>query len=399
MAGGTKLLAVVIALSWVSNMQQFVQGKPQAVLGKPQVPCFFIFGDSVADPGNNNKLPTLAKVNYKPYGIDFPAGPTGRFCNGRNIVDILGLRLFSTFIFFFELLLRTITETIYAELLGFENYIPAFAYANGTDILQGVNYASGAAGIRKESGKQLGARISMGEQLKNHRTTVLRIIDIFGKKSLAKNQLNQCLYSVGMGSNDYINNYFMPQYYTTSQKYTLEEYADVLIKQYTRQILKLHQYGARKVALVGLGLIGCTPDAIKNYGTNGSACVDIMNNASQIFNGKLVSLVDELNTNLTDSQFIYINSYGMGSGDATLAGFKVLNAGCCEADEVGQCVPDLTPCQNRSEYVFWDSFHPTEAGNLISASRTYTASEPSDTYPMDMSQLAELQINPQVNEI
>lgn len=83
---------------------------------------------------------------------------------------------------------------------------------------------------------------------------------------------------------------------------------------------KLHQYGARKVALVGLGLIGCTPDAIKTYGTNGSACVDIMNNASQIFNGKLVSLVDELNTNLTDSQFIYINTYGMGSGDATLAG-------------------------------------------------------------------------------
>lgn len=117
MAGGTKLLAVVIALSWVSNMQQFVQGKPQAVLGKPQVPCFFIFGDSVADPGNNNKLPTLAKVNYKPYGIDFPAGPTGRFCNGRNIVDILGLRLFSTFIFFFELLLRTNTETIYGKLL------------------------------------------------------------------------------------------------------------------------------------------------------------------------------------------------------------------------------------------------------------------------------------------
>lgn len=82
-----------------------------------------------------------------------------------------------------------------------------------------------------------------------------------------------------------------------------------------------------------------------------------------------------------------------------ISGFKVLNAACCEADEVGQCIPDLTPCQNRSEYVFWDSFHPTEAGNLISASRTYTAYEPSDTYPMDMSHLAQLQINPQVNEI
>lgn len=44
---------------------------------------------------------------------------------------------------------------ITAELLGFDNYIPPFAFANGSDILKGVNYACGAAGIRKETGKQL----------------------------------------------------------------------------------------------------------------------------------------------------------------------------------------------------------------------------------------------------
>ena len=53
------------------------------------VPCFFIFGASSFDNGNNNALPTLVKSNYPPYGIDFPAGPTGRFSNGRNIVDII----------------------------------------------------------------------------------------------------------------------------------------------------------------------------------------------------------------------------------------------------------------------------------------------------------------------
>ena len=42
-----------------------------------------------------------------------------------------------------------------AELLGFENYIPSFATANDSDILQGVNYASGSAGIRDETGKNL----------------------------------------------------------------------------------------------------------------------------------------------------------------------------------------------------------------------------------------------------
>ena len=57
--------------------------------GEPQVPCYFIFGDSLVDNGNNNLLPTIAKANYPPYGIDFD-GPTGRFCSGRNMADFIG---------------------------------------------------------------------------------------------------------------------------------------------------------------------------------------------------------------------------------------------------------------------------------------------------------------------
>lgn len=55
-----------------------------------QVPCFFIFGDSLVDNGNNNRLVTLSRANYRPYGIDFPQGVTGRFTNGRTYVDALG---------------------------------------------------------------------------------------------------------------------------------------------------------------------------------------------------------------------------------------------------------------------------------------------------------------------
>lgn len=63
------------------------------VKGAPQVPCYFIFGDSLLDNGNNNDLDTAATANYPPYGVDFPDGPTGRFTNGRNIADFLGLSL------------------------------------------------------------------------------------------------------------------------------------------------------------------------------------------------------------------------------------------------------------------------------------------------------------------
>lgn len=63
------------------------------VCGSPQVPAFFVFGDSIVDDGNNNYLNSIAKANYLPYGVDFDGGPSGRFCNGKTIIDFLGSRL------------------------------------------------------------------------------------------------------------------------------------------------------------------------------------------------------------------------------------------------------------------------------------------------------------------
>ena len=60
------------------------------VRAAPQVPCYFIFGDSLVDNGNNNQLTSLAKANYFPYGIDFSGGATGRFSNGKTTVDVIG---------------------------------------------------------------------------------------------------------------------------------------------------------------------------------------------------------------------------------------------------------------------------------------------------------------------
>uniref|UniRef100_K3YLX9 GDSL esterase/lipase n=1 Tax=Setaria italica TaxID=4555 RepID=K3YLX9_SETIT len=69
----------------------------------PAAPALFVFGDSLIDSGNNNNLASLAKANYFPYGIDFTAGPTGRFSNGYTIVDELGtyVRACVLFGFFF----------------------------------------------------------------------------------------------------------------------------------------------------------------------------------------------------------------------------------------------------------------------------------------------------------
>jgi hypothetical protein len=46
-------------------------------------------------------------------------------------------------------------------------------------------------------------------------------------------------------------------------------------------------------------------------GTKGSACVDTINNAVGLFNDGLKTLVAQLNKNLIDATFTFINSAGM----------------------------------------------------------------------------------------
>ncbi|KAK7245598.1 hypothetical protein RIF29_40445 [Crotalaria pallida] len=342
------------------------------VHGEPQVPCLFIFGDSLSDSGNNNNLSTYAKANYKPYGIDFPTGPTGRFTNGRTSIDII------------------------TEFLGFENFIPPFANTSGSDILQGVNYASGAAGIRKETGKHLGEDISLGSQLTNHKTIVSQIETRLGSADKAQQHLNKCLYYVNIGSNDFMNNYFIPQFYSSSRSYTREQYVDALIQELSMNLLALREAGARKYVLVGLGGIGCIPKTISVHGTGGS-CVEEENIAALIFSDKLRSIVDQFNNEFShDSKFIFINSTA-GSIDESF-GFNVSAAGCCSTRTDGQCVPDETPCQNRNEYVFFDEFHPTEAVNMLTAMASYNAPNSDFAYPMDIKHLVDQKLEIQNKE-
>lgn len=78
---------------------------------REMVPAMFIFGDSLIDNGNNNNLPSFAKANYYPYGIDFNGGPTGRFSNGYTMVDEIGISLsFINSFFFFLVLINHIKK-------------------------------------------------------------------------------------------------------------------------------------------------------------------------------------------------------------------------------------------------------------------------------------------------
>ncbi|KDP45644.1 hypothetical protein JCGZ_17251 [Jatropha curcas] len=337
-----------------------------------QVPCFFIFGDSLVDNGNNNRMLTLARANYRPYGIDFPTGTTGRFTNGRTYVDAL------------------------AQLLGFRNYIPPYERTRGPAILRGVNFASGAAGIRDETGNNLGGHSSMNQQVSNFGTTVQAMRRFFrGDGNALNTYLTKCIFYSGMGSNDYLNNYFMPNFYTTSSDYTPKAFAAVLLQDYTRQLTQLYALGARKVIVTGVGQIGCIPYQLARYNSNSSRCNEKINAVISLFNSGLLKLVQRFNNGqLPGAKFVYLDSYKSSNDlyfNASSYGFEVIDKGCCGVGRNnGQitCLPLQQPCEDRRKYLFWDAFHPTELANILLAKSTFTTQ--SYTYPISIQQLAML---------
>ncbi|KAI3997814.1 hypothetical protein MKX01_007701 [Papaver californicum] len=176
--------------------------------GKNTLPAIFIFGDSLADVGNNNKLNTIAKAITYPSGIDFPGGkPTGRYTNGRTVVDMIG------------------------QKLGLKKFIPA---ANdpatvGEVVFHGVNYASGGAGILNKTGYLFGARINLYAQIHNYAKTRLYIIKFIGS-SAASELFKKAVFSVAVGCNDYLDNYFTPIFSIPDQIWVnVEVFTDLLI--------------------------------------------------------------------------------------------------------------------------------------------------------------------------
>ncbi|XP_059291069.1 LOW QUALITY PROTEIN: GDSL esterase/lipase At5g08460-like [Lycium ferocissimum] len=335
---------------------------------EPQFTALFVFGDSLMDPGNNNYLAnSLAKANYVPYGVDFRR-PTGRFCNARTIIDYLG------------------------DLLGLP-LIPAYTatITLGCDISKGVNYASAAAGILDETGQSLGERFSLNKQVQNFEDTLNKLKGQMEEQEL-KHYLANSLFVMNVGNNDYINNYLQPSLYSTSSIYKPRDYADLLIKHYSRQILVIRKLGLRKFLLGGIGPLGCIPSQLGTGIAPPGKCVSVVNEMIGMFNSQLKALVDQLNKDNHDSIFVYGNTFGGFThifNNASAYGFEVKDIGCCGVGRRITCLPLSVPCMNRDQYLFWDAFHPTQAVNQILARKAYSGSL-DDCYPINVKQMAQL---------
>ncbi|KAF7140269.1 hypothetical protein RHSIM_Rhsim06G0018200 [Rhododendron simsii] len=293
-----------------------------AVIRLPEnitIPAVLVFGDSIVDQGNNNKLiATLAKSNFPPYGKDFMGGiPTGRFCNGKTPPDLL------------------------AEELGVKELVPAYLDPNlqAADLLTGVSFASGGTGFDPQTA-QIAACFSLDDQLKMFRGYIGKIEGIVGEDR-ANFVLTNSLYFVVAGSDDLANTYFGLG--IRKLQYDINSYTDFMVRSACDFVKEVYALGAKRIAYFGTPPIGCLPSQRTLAGGGTRECAENYNQAAKLYNTKIKSALSSLSNSLNDAQvrIVYIDIYNplftliQNHGKY---GFSIADTGCCGSGKIEAAV-------------------------------------------------------------
>lgn len=319
------------------------------------------FGDSLADTGNKlhlslNEIPP-PHFARPPYGETFFRRPTGRFSDGRIVIDFI------------------------AESLGLP-LVPAYLGGNdernNVKFRQGVNFAVGGAtaldsAYLLDKGITSSNNVSLGTQLGWFKDMMSSFCKF---PSECKEFLQNSLILMGeIGGNDF--NY---GFLGNSTKEEVESYVPAVINTISSAIQELIELGAITLVVPGDLPIGCSTayltkfmNSDKELYDSKTGCINWLNQFSQQYNELLqkeLHLLRELYPSATIIYADYYNAAMQFYASPKSYGFtKGALVACCGAGgpynfkfsaECGD-PPARNICNDTSVYASWDGMHFTEA--------------------------------------
>ncbi|PIN23291.1 Sinapine esterase [Handroanthus impetiginosus] len=316
------------------------------------------FGDSIADTGNllrlkpANNQPDSARL---PYGRTFFHRPTGRFSDGRLIIDFI------------------------AESLGLPLVQP---YLGGADAAvtarsfdKGVNFAvAGATALDISFFEERGiynpmTNVSLGTQLRWLKQFLATIPE-------GQNFLQRSLILMGeIGGNDY--NYALEQ---GKSLQVTQSFGTAVVDSIGSTIQELIKLGAKTILVPGNFPIGCIPvfltqfekfSSKKDYDST-TGCINWLNKLSIYHNELLQKELTRVQKLHPHVHIIYADYYNATLRlylSPTQFGFcKDTLRACCGAggpynfNDLVRCGnPGATCCNDPSIFTSWDGLHFTEA--------------------------------------
>ncbi|KAL6657065.1 hypothetical protein ACP70R_004845 [Stipagrostis hirtigluma subsp. patula] len=317
---------------------------------------FFAFGDSIIDTGNFIHYSAApGPVARPPYGETFFHRPTGRWSDGRLIVDFI------------------------VERLGYPYWTPYLAGKTAEDFRYGANFAVA-------SGTALNQLLFKKKHLNVDGITPysLAVQIRWFKKVLAllastdherREIMASSLFLVGeIGANDYNHPFF--------QNRTLAGFVRPLVPRVIsyigRSIEALIELGARTLYVPGIFPLGCVPRYLFFFRAGddhdpATGCLRWLNGLTAYHNDLLKAELAALRRAHPGVSIVYVDYYGEVL-DAVASparhgfdGRTVLDA-CCAGGgpyngnfTVHCSEPGAVQCPDPSRYVSWDGLHMTEA--------------------------------------
>ncbi|CAN0890175.1 GDSL esterase/lipase At1g54790 [Linum grandiflorum] len=333
-------------------------------------PAVFNFGDSNSDTGGS--AAGVAFPVGRPYGQTHFHEPSGRFSDGRLIIDFL-------------------MEAMDLPLLR-----PYLDSVGAPSFRRGTNFATAGATILAVNANAV-FPFSFGIQVAQFARFNAKVLQLLatGNKELRKylpkeEYFYDGLYMFDVGQNDIYAAFFNK----TEEQVTAS--IPGLLYEFETGLQKLYNLGARNFWIHNTGPLGCLARLITASTTGGNktksddkdqfGCLASRNRAATALNSQLKQLCTKLNTQLHNANIIYVDVYSVKMNliaNYSRYGFKEPLAACCgyggpplNFDSRVACGATVNitgtnvtayPCNDPSEYVFWDGTHYSEAANRFVA--------------------------------
>uniref|UniRef100_A0A0E0GHP5 Esterase n=1 Tax=Oryza nivara TaxID=4536 RepID=A0A0E0GHP5_ORYNI len=312
--------------------------------------CFtrmFSFGDSITDTGNSATISPNASFNRLPYGETFFGRPTGRYSDGRLIVDFLAERL---------------------ELPFLTPFLRGRETAAAEDFRHGANFAvGGATALRREFFEEMGLDLtnippySLDVQVEWFKSVLhsLASADKERKKIMSKS-----MFIMGeIGGNDYNQPFFQNRSFINEIKPLVPK----VISKIENAIKVLIDLGAKTIIVPGNFPIGCVPGYLgmfrnklspKDYDVFG--CIKWLNDFSEYHNHALKRMMHRIphDPTITILYGDYYNTALEITRHPAIHGFKreIVFVACYKDGN-----SSMNLCPDPSTHISWDGLHLTEA--------------------------------------
>ncbi|KAL6620224.1 hypothetical protein ACP70R_035363 [Stipagrostis hirtigluma subsp. patula] len=338
-------------------------------------PAVFNFGDSNSDTGG--RVAAGLESISPPYGSTYFGVPSGRFCDGRLIIDFLLEAMGMPFV------------NAYLDSVGAPNF------------RTGVNFAQAGCSITPANPTSV-SPFSFGLQIKQFFAFKDKVNYLLSKGDHRQyipqaDYFAQGLYMFDIGQNDLAG-----QFYSKSEDQVIASIPTILLE-FETGLKKLYEQGARKFWIHNTGPLGCLPQNIALFGKDPSQldelhCVAKHNRAAKLFNLQLHALCTKLRGEFAGASITYVDIYTIKYSliaNYSRYGFEKATEACCgyggpplnydgrvpcgQTKSLNGKLVTAKGCSDSTEYVNWDGIHYTEAANFHIASQILTGkySDPS----------------------